>query len=115
MDNQLIVRIHVSLHHPIVAALKIIIAIVVLILSLLLYLTGLILTLTIIGAIIGIPIILSTYAIDILALGVLMHPRSRAIKTACPNCEKGKYVIPFIMESFRCKKCKQLIKVNVEA
>lgn len=115
MDNQLIVRIDASLHHPIIAALKIIVAIVVLILSLLLYLTGLILTLTIIGAIIGIPIILSTYAIDILALGVLMHPRSRAIKTACPNCGKGKYIIPFIMESFRCKKCKQRIKVNVEA
>ncbi len=114
MDNQLVARIHASLHHPIIAALKVIIAVTILLFSLLLYLTGLILTLTIIGALIGIPIILSTYTLDVLALAVLMHPKRRAIKTACPNCEKSKYVIPFTMESFRCKKCKQLIKINVE-
>ncbi len=114
MDNELVVRIHASLHHPIIAALKIIIAVTILLFSLLLYLTGLILTLTIIGALIGIPIILSTYALDILALAVLMNPRNRAIKTTCPNCGKGKYIIPFTMESFRCKKCKYLIKVTVE-
>jgi predicted RNA-binding Zn-ribbon protein involved in translation (DUF1610 family) len=115
MDNQAGVSIQASLHHPIIAALKVMIAIIVLLLSLLLYLAGLILTLTIIGAVLGIPIILSTYALDVLALAILMNPRGRAIKTACPNCGKAKYVVPFTMENFRCKKCKQQIKVTVEA
>jgi DNA-directed RNA polymerase subunit RPC12/RpoP len=114
MNNQLVVTIHATLHHPIIAALKVIIAVIILLLSLLLYLAGLILTLTIIGAILGIPIILSTYALDVLALAVLMNPRRRAIKTACPNCGKGKYVIPFAMESYRCKRCKRAVQIKVD-
>ena len=114
MDNQLVVTIHASLHHPIIAVLKVIITVIILLFSLLLYVTGLILTLTIIGAILGIPIILSTYAIDILALAALMNPRRRAIKTTCPNCGKGKYVIPFTMARFRCKKCKRAVQIIVD-
>ena len=114
MDDQLVVTISTSQHHPIIAALKVAIAIIILPLSLVLYLAGLLMTLTIIGAILGIPIILSTYALDALALAALMDPRSKAMKVLCPNCGKGKSVIPFTMERFRCKKCKQLIKVNVE-
>jgi ribosomal protein S27E len=114
MDNRLVVTIYEGKHHIIVATLKVLLALLILPLSLLLYLAGIILTITIIGALIGIPLIVSTYALDILAFSALMNPRSKTIKVNCPNCKKGKYVIPFAMESYRCKQCKELIKVTVE-
>ena len=103
----------ITSQHPLpVAVLKVAAALIILPFSLIIYLAGILLTLTIIGAIIGIPLILSTYAIDVLAFSALMNPRGKITRVSCPNCGKGKYIIPYSMDLFSCKKCKKLVKLT---
>ncbi|MFQ5900674.1 MAG: hypothetical protein ACE5IH_03865 [Thermodesulfobacteriota bacterium] len=93
--------------------LKVIGALFILPLSLVFYLTGLLLTLTIIGAVIGIPLVLSTYAMDVMALSILLNPKERMVKVYCPKCNKGKYIITTLMEGFTCKGCNRSIQITL--
>ncbi len=102
-----------SSYHPLpVAILRVVLVLPILILSIGLYLTGLLLTLTVVGAIIGIPLILATYALDVLALSLILHPRLKTQRVRCPSCGKGKRVLPSVMDLFRCNRCKSLIRLE---
>lgn len=85
-----------------------------LILSLVSYLVGILLTLTIIGALVGIPIIISTYAIDALALMMLIHMREKVHHVKCPSCERKRWIMPVIKEFFYCKSCGSRVNVSIK-
>jgi len=91
--------------------LRAVIALSLLIISLASYLVGILLTLTIIGALIGIPIIISTYAADALALMVLINMREKVYHLKCPSCEKNRWIMPVIKDFFYCKSCGSRINV----
>ena len=86
-------------------------AVPILFFSISLYLTGLLLTITIVGAPLGIPLIVLTYALDALALSMLLNPREKIAKVHCPKCGKSKHVLPSAMDDFTCKACKSYIKI----
>lgn len=94
-----------------VSIMRVIPAICLLILSLISYLIGIILTLTIIGAIAGIPIIIGTYAADAVALMVLINMRERLYRVTCPGCEKKRWIMPAVRERFLCKGCEGIVDV----
>ena len=98
--------------HPFFRFLRAATAIFVLIASLLLYLTGILLTLTIIGALIGIPLIMATYVIDAIAIMALMNMREKIHIVRCPECSKRLFVMISLRERFVCKRCKNNIKVE---
>jgi len=112
MDNPLKLKVSISYHSLPATVLKIVIALLILPFSLLLYLAGLILTITIIGSVIGIPLILSTYVLDALALSSLMNPKEKIVKVSCPDCGKGKFIMPSSMKEFRCNRCGGLVEVE---
>lgn len=117
MENEgkgpLKVEVRPSYHSIPVAVTRIILILPLLLLSLILYLTGLLLVLTVVGAIIGIPLILATYAIDALALSILLNPRLKTQTVSCPSCGKRRRVLPTVADTFRCKRCKNLIRVEI--
>ena len=86
-------------------------AIPILIFSLLLYLIGVLLTLTIIGALAGIPLIVATYGIDMIALAVLISMREKLHIAACPKCARKRLVMQSMKNRFVCKGCKSYIEV----
>jgi len=86
-------------------------AVVVLAASLLLYLAGLILTLSIVGSIIGLPIMAATYAIDMVALLALIKVREKIHIVPCPRCSKKRFLITSVKDRFYCKRCKSYIHV----
>ena len=97
---------------PLLVALRIIVIIPILLLSLLLYLLGLILTVTVVGAIIGIPMIVFTYALDLLALTILFNPKATIIKVACPGCGKGHLMAYSSTTFYSCKRCKGVVTLH---
>ncbi|MDH3974827.1 MAG: hypothetical protein OEV42_11160 [Deltaproteobacteria bacterium] len=94
--------------------MRAIFALVLLVLSLASYLIGILLTLTIIGALVGIPIIISTYAIDALALMMLINMREKVYTLKCPVCERKRWVMPAIKAFFYCKSCASRVNVSIE-
>ena len=95
------------------SVLRAIFAVSLLVLSLASYLVGILLTLTIIGSIVGIPIIISTYAIDALALMMLINMREKVHHVKCPSCGKKRWIMPAIKEFFYCEACGSRIDVVV--
>jgi len=75
---------------------------VFLLLSLSVYLVGLALSLTIIGAIIGIPIIVSTYVVDAFLIAMLFNSKAHLKRVRCPSCNKKKLIVTDVMETLSC-------------
>ena len=75
---------------------------VLLVLSLIAYLAGLALSLTIIGAIIGIPIIISTYVFDAFLIAMLFNSKAHLKRVPCPSCNKKKLIVTDVMETLSC-------------
>ncbi len=111
--EELIVKVCPEYHRLLYAILKVISTIPLLLISLVLYLSGILLTLTIIGAVIGIPLIVSTYAIDIIAISMLLNPRIKTMVVECPKCSNKKRVLPTVMNDFTCKKCKSIVEIRI--
>ena len=97
----------------VISLLRAVPAACLLVLSLVFYLAGLLLTLTILGAVIGIPILIGTYAIDAVALTVLIHMREKLHRVKCPGCGKGRFVMPAVRERFLCKGCRRVVNLVV--
>lgn len=89
-------------------------AVPVLLLSLVLYFTGVVLTLTIIGALIGVPLIIATYAVDMITLAVLINMREKLHRVVCPKCSKKRFVMQAFKDRFVCKRCGSYIMVVVK-
>ncbi len=81
-------------------------------LSLTVYLVGLLLVFTLVGAILGVPIIISTYVFDVMLIGFIVNPLASLKKINCPLCKKGKLIVTDIMGSFVCKGCGEFIKIE---
>ena len=117
MENEgrdpLKVEVRPSYHSFPVAVTKVVLVFPFLLLSLVLYIMGLLLILTVVGAIIGIPLILATYALDAIALSILLNPRLKIQTVSCPWCGKKKRVLPTVMETFRCSRCRNLVRLEV--
>ena len=88
------------------------IAVPILILSLVLYGAGVLLTVTVIGAVIGIPIIITTYVIDIFALAMLINIREKIYLVTCPACQKRRVILHSMTSRFACKRCKSHINIE---
>ncbi len=112
-SEELRVEVRPSYHSLPFAVARVILILPLLLLSLLLYLAGLLLILTVVGAIIGIPLILATYALDAIALSILLNPRLKTTVVACPSCGRKKRVLPTVMDTFRCSRCKGLVRLEV--
>ncbi len=85
--------------------LKMASGVVILLASLLSYLVGIILTITIIGAIIGIPLMLATYLVDAIALVLILSPGVKFQRVKCPGCKKGHVVRNIEEGGFICPGC----------
>ncbi len=94
--------------------LRVIPAVCLLVLSLLSYLVGILLTLTILGAVVGIPIIIGTYAADAVALMVLINMREKLHRVECPGCGKKRFIMPNLREQFLCKGCGSIVTIELE-
>ena len=94
-----------------VSLLRAVPAVSLLVFSLLFYLAGILLTLTILGAVIGIPIIIATYAVDAVALSVLINMRERLCRVKCPGCGRKRFIMPAVRQRFLCKRCGRVVNV----
>lgn len=94
--------------------LRALFALILLILSLASYLVGILLTLTVIGALVGIPIIISTYAIDALALMMLINMREKVYHVKCPSCGRKRWIMLAIKEFYYCKSCRSRVNVAIK-
>lgn len=112
MDERHIIKVFYSKTSKPFFFLRAICIIPLLLLSLTVYLTGLLLVFTIIGAIIGVPIIVSTYVFDAIMIGFMVNPLASLKKVKCPLCRKGKFIVTEIMSSFVCKGCGEFIKIE---
>lgn len=93
--------------------LKVVMAVPVLALSIVLYLAGVLLVFTIVGAVLGIPLMLMTYALDALVLVMVLNARKAAQRIKCPACGRKKTIIPSVIDGFTCKGCKAEVRVRV--
>ncbi|MDT8318366.1 MAG: hypothetical protein RQ824_10335 [bacterium] len=89
--------------------LRAILALPILLVSLVLYLAGILFTVTIIGALVGIPLIAATYGIDMLALVVLINLRGKLHSVTCPKCSRKRLAVYSIKDRFVCKGCGSFI------
>lgn len=96
---------------PFAAVIRAISAVFILVASLTFYLLGILLTLTVIGALIGIPLIIATYAIDAVALAIFINLREKIYSITCPKCAKKRFVMPALKPGFICKRCLSRIRV----